>query len=193
MSATNGSAFGTGNVTVSNATLSLAGGGTVSAPTVFTNSGTLSLSDGTGGGALTNATGSNAWFGNIALTGNATVTTGSGSNILYLGVGFYTLGSTLDLGSNTLTLNTTSAATTAPSYEVPFGATMDNANMVINSQIIGSGGITKTGPGTVTIENGTSSPGGITYSKHTGTTLITGGTLIAFGNDQEPVISSNSV
>jgi autotransporter-associated beta strand protein len=184
LSATNGSALGasTGNVTVNGGTLSLAGGGTASAPTVFTKTGTLSLNDGSGGGALVNATGSNAWFGNITLAGNSTVATGS--NILYLGVGYPTMGSTINLGSYTLTLNTSAAATTAPSYEVP--ASMDKANILINSAISGSGGITKTGPGTVTIEGGT----GNTY---TGATTITGGTLIAYGASTHPVISGTSV
>ena len=190
ISATNGSSLGasTGNVTVNGGTLSLAGGGTNTSPTVFTNTGLLSLS---GSSALTNATGSNAWIGNISLTGNATITTGS--NILYLGHGYNSYTNTINVGANTLTFNTTavpaSGAAGQPSYQAYPSYNYDNTNIVVNSVISGAGGgIVKTGSGTLTLfdpHNNTNT--------YTGTTVINGGTLIADGSNQHASISGSGV
>ncbi|MFI5356066.1 MAG: beta strand repeat-containing protein, partial [Opitutales bacterium] len=191
--ASNNAALGAGsaNVTVaSGGTLSLDSGVTVA------NSATLSLA-GTGTsstvGAL-NAAGTagttSQWTGNFALTGNATVS--AANNLLILGNGS-TYANTFNLGSNTLTLNTTSATGVTTTYLNSPSYILDPTNVLVNAKVTGTGGLTKTGAGTATL---ISFPApGVAY---TGTTLVTGGKLIvdgtsANGSTYGPVINSSSV
>ena len=176
----------TGAVTVNtNGTLALAGGVTL------TKSASLSLA-GTGASGSLGALVSNAasgqtsqYSGNITLTGNATV--GVGSGLFIIGEGS-TFTNTIALGANTLTFNTTATPTVSPSF-VPFPSyTLDPANVLVNASISGTGGITKTGAGTLLLyPNAT---GGSTF---TGATTVTGGTLILDAQVNNPAINSNQI
>jgi len=175
-----------GNVTVaSGGTLGLSGGINVVGQT-----GTLFLAGtGVGGtaGALANVSGNNSYEGNIQLSGNATIT--AGANLLYLGVGsptYLTAPNIINLNGNTLTFNATSTTTVAPTYELYGGYNYDPTNILINSDINGTGGIAKTGAGTVTLLT-------VNSNNYTGSTVVTGGTLIVDGNESEPVISGSSL
>jgi len=183
----------TGNVTVSAGTLALAGGAAITAgsPTnaeTITKSGTLSLS-GSGATASTGAlhaagtTGQTSqWLGNITLAGNATIS--AADNLLIIGNSSYT--NTLNLNSNTLTFNTTSATGITPVYLPSPSFILDPTNVLFNSSISGTGGIVKDGSGTVTI---------ISYpsNSYSGATVINDGKLIIGGPNNLPVISSTSV
>jgi len=120
-----------------------------------------------GGGAGTTST----YEGNITLTGDTTFT--ASNNQLVIGDG-YNFDNTLSLGSNTLTLNTTSATGVATTY-APYPAyAMDDSNIIINSVITGTGGVTKTGDGTATLLYFPVVP----TTAYTGDTTITAGTLV---------------
>ncbi len=178
-----GSSSGAVNV-ASGGTLGLSGGINITGQT-----GTLTLS-GTGAagssGALANVSGNNSYEGPIGLAGNATIS--SGANLLYVGVGNNVSTNTIFLGGNTLTLNTTSASgAVTPTYETG-GNAFDATNMMINSTITGSGGITKSGGGIATIYQAGS------QNNFTGTTLVTGGTLIVdAGSSNQSIIPSTNV
>lgn len=183
-----------GNVTVSAGTLALAGGAaiTTGSPTnaqTITKSGTLSLS-GSGASASTGAlhaggsTGqSSQWLGNITLAGNATIS--AADNLLIVGDGT-TYANTINLGASTLTFNTTSASGVTPVYLTAPGYVLDSSNILVNSQISGTGGIVKTGTGTMNLISFPS-------NSFTGSTVVTGGKLIVDGAGNAPVISSTSV
>lgn len=186
--ASGSSSLGAAGATVSvdsGATLSVAGG------TTITKTATLSL-QGSGVSASTGAlhagggTGTTSkWVGNLALTASATAT--AADNLLVIGDGS-TFTNTLSLGSNTLTLHTPSAATVSPVYD-PFPAyTLDPSNIVVNSKITGTGGLTKTGTGTASVLAGAT--GGNTF---TGSTTVTGGKLILDGINNTPAINSTNV
>ncbi len=175
----------TGTVTVNS-------GGTLALDTgvnVTKSTGTLTLT-GTGTsaatGALHNAAASgqtSQWTGDIALGGNATIT--AADNLLILGddVNF---DNTINLGAFTLTLNTTSATGVTPTY-LPYPAyALDPSNIYIAGTITGTGGLAKTGAGTVNLVTDTS-------NSYTGATTITGGKLIVDGVGDAPVISGSSV
>jgi len=175
----------TGAVTVnSGGTLALDTGVNISKST-----GTLTLS-GTGTsastGALHNAAASGQtaqWTGNIALAGNTTIT--AADNLLILGDDM-DFDNTINLGAYTLTLNTTSASGVTPTY-LPYPAYgLDPTNIYIAGTITGTGGLTKTGAGTVNLITNTS-------NSYTGATTITGGKLIVDGVGDNPVISGTSV
>lgn len=174
-----------GTVTVnSGATLALG------AATIITKSATLTLTGvGAAGanGALVagGASGTTSqWNGNITLAGNATV--GAGGNLLILGEGS-TFTNTIGLGANTLTFNTPSAATVTPTYTVP-SYILDPSNILVNSAISGTGGLTKTGTGTLTLMPIAS--GGSTF---TGATTITGGKLIVDSQVNMPALNSTQI
>jgi fibronectin-binding autotransporter adhesin len=145
-----------------------------------------------GGGALVNVSGNNSYQSNITLTGNATIT--AGANLLYLGVGYptsTTAPNSINLNGYTLTFNTTSATGVTPTYEPYPSKAYDATNILVNaSGITGSGGIAKTGAGTVTLDS-------LTSNNFTGNTTVTGGTLIVDGLDNESenhsVLTSNNV
>lgn len=184
----------TGNVTVSGGTLALAGGAAITAgsPTnaqTITKSGTLSLS-GSGATASTGAlhaagsTGQTSqWLGNITLAANATIS--AADNLLIVGDGT-SYANTLNLNGNTLTFNTTSAAGVTPVYLTAPTYVLDSSNILVNSQISGTGGIVKTGAGTLNLISFPS-------NSYTGSTVVTGGKLVVDGAGNAPVISSTSV
>ncbi|MBX3751365.1 MAG: autotransporter-associated beta strand repeat-containing protein, partial [Opitutaceae bacterium] len=157
------------NVTKSTGTLSLTGTGTSAAT-----------------GALHNAAASGQtaqWTGNISLAGNATVT--AADNLLILGDDL-NFDNTINLGSYTLTLNTTSATGVTPTFQPDNSYSLDPTNIYIAGTITGSGGLAKTGAGTVNLIN-------TAANSYTGATTITGGKLIVDGYGDEPIISGSSV
>jgi fibronectin-binding autotransporter adhesin len=119
---------------------------------------------------LTNAGGNNSWQGNIALGGNATISSGPG--VLYVGAGYLgTSGNyknTIALGSSTLTLSAAGTPTGAPTYQGTPGNIYDNSDLMVNSAISGTGGINIAGVGTVTLGNQYNS----TYSGPTNITIL---------------------
>ena len=184
-----------GNVAVSSGgTLALAGGAAITAgsPTnavTITKSGTLDL-NGSGASGATGAlqaagsTGQTSqWVGNITLSGNATIS--AADNLLRVGNGS-TYANTINLGANTLTFNTTSATGVTPAYLTAPTYALDPTNILVNSQISGTGAIVKTGAGTATIISFPS-------NSYTGSTVVTGGKLIVDGAGGAPVVSSTSV
>ncbi len=185
--AANNNALGgaTGAVTVNT-------GGTLALDTgvnITKSTGTLTLT-GTGTsastGALHNAaaTGQTAqWTGNITLGGNATIT--AADNLLILGDDL-NFDNTINLGAFTLTLNTTSATGVTPTYQPDPAYLLDPTNIYIAGTITGTGGLTKTGAGTVNLITDTS-------NSYSGATTVTGGKLIVDGVGDAPVISSSSV
>ncbi|MBP9912477.1 MAG: autotransporter-associated beta strand repeat-containing protein, partial [Opitutaceae bacterium] len=133
----------------SGSTLSVGGGITVTKTT-----GTLSLA-GTGAsgqlGALVagGSTGQTSqWTGDITLTGNTTI--GAADNLLIIGDD-YNFDNKITLGSNTLTLDTTSATGVTPTYASYPAYVLDPSNLYISSTITGTGGVTKTGAGTANL------------------------------------------
>jgi len=175
----------TGAVTVNS-------GGTLALDTginITKSTGTLTLT-GTGTsastGALHNAAASGQtaqWTGNITLGGNTTIT--AADNLLILGDDL-NFDNTINLGSYTLTLNTTSATGVTPTY-LPYPSyLLDPTNIYIAGTITGTGGLTKTGAGTVNLVTDTA-------NSYSGATTITGGKLIVDGVGDAPVISSSSV
>jgi autotransporter-associated beta strand protein len=189
----------TGNVAVSNGgTLALAGGAAITSgsPTnsvTITKSGTLDLngagaSGSTGALQATGSTGQTSqWLGNITLSGNATIS--AADNLLIIGnatVGNY-YNNTLNLGGNTLTIKTTSATGVTPAFLSYSPYLLDQSNILLNSTISGTGGIIKTGAGTLNLVNAG------TANSYSGSTVVTGGTLIIDGPGNAPVISSTSV
>ncbi len=178
-----GSAAGATTV-ASGATLALGGGVTI------TKNGDLNLA-GTGAsgsfGALQagGASGQTSqWLGQIRLTANATI--GAADNLLILGddTGFT---NTLYLGSNNLTVNTTSATGVVTTYDPYPSYILDPANVYLAMQVTGSGGIIKTGAGTLNL---TSFPDPNSY---TGDTVVTGGKMIFDGTSGFAIISSANV
>jgi autotransporter-associated beta strand protein len=180
-----------GDVTVSaGATLALDGG-----LTLDKSGATLSLA-GTGqsnAGALAavGGTGTTTQYdGDLTLTGDATIT--AADNLLILGDND-TFANTIDLGSHTLTLNTTSADGVTPTYG-PFPAyLLDESNLYITGTVTGTGGLTKTGAGTANLIS-FPAPG----QAYTGDTVITGGKLIVDGVGQiagfyDPTINSSQL
>ncbi len=195
----------TGTTTVTAGTLTVNSGAAIGAATsnLVVNGGTLNLNNaaqtvanlsGTGGeinlgsghNLTVNGSANSTWTGNISLpAGNATITTGT--NLLTIGEGNVTWNNTLSLGSNTLTFNTVGAPLNTPVF-LPGGYTLDPANIVINSTITGTGGITKTGTGTLSLIAGAA--GGNTF---TGDLVITGGKVIADSNANTPAVNSNQI
>ncbi len=199
---TNSNSLGaaSGDVTVdAGATLALAGGAAIS-PTNPTNAETITKTGmlrlaGSGVSADTGAlhAGGSAgqtsqWLGNITLTGDATIS--AADNLLRIGDGV-SYDDTISLSSHTLTLHTSSsdgvaaynlAVPTEP-YEI-----FNPTNILINSSISGTGGLTKTGDGTATLLAFFLNPN--TYS---GETLITGGKLVIDSGGFTEVISSNDI
>jgi autotransporter-associated beta strand protein len=184
-----------GNVSVSSGgTLALAGGAAITAgsPTntvTISKTGTLDL-NGSGAAGATGAlqaagsTGQTSqWLGNTTLSGNATIS--AADNLLILGNGT-TYANTINLSGNTLTFNTTSATGVTPVYLTAPTYTLDATNILVNAQISGTGGIVKTGAGTVSLFSFPS-------NTYTGSTVVTGGKLIVDGAGNAPVISSTSV
>jgi autotransporter-associated beta strand protein len=175
----------------SGGTLALAGSGTPAAPMTITKSASLSLA-GTGAagsnGALvaSGATGTVSQFnGNISLAGNTTI--GAADNLLTLGEG-NTFTNTLNLGANTLTVNTPVAATATPIYSALPSYLLDKTNVQINSAISGTGGITKTGAGTLSLV--AVATGGNTF---TGDLVIQGGKVIVDGVTNTPGVASGNI
>jgi autotransporter-associated beta strand protein len=175
----------------------LAGGAavTLANPTnaeTITKSAMLTLSgngDGSAKGALHagDSGETSQWLGNITLNANATIS--AADNLLRLGNGTL-YNNTISLGSNTLTLHTSSATggivpVNLADNTVPYDI-FDATNLLINSSISGTGGLTKTGAGTATIVSFPS-------NSFSGATLITGGKLIIDGGGNAPIISSTSV
>ena len=143
---------GGGTTTVqSGGTLALSGSIKDDNQTLITISGTGDTANG-GTGAIQNISGNNTLIGPIALAGDATITSDAGS--LYLGddTALDPFSEPINLGASTLTFNT------------------DTGSITVGSTITGTGGITKTGSGTLLLENGINS--------FTGTTNIKDGTLI---------------
>ena len=161
----------TGTTTLTAGTLTVNSTGSLSAATanlVVNTGSTLNLNNsaqtianlsGTGGqinlGANHNLTVNGAanstWTGNMALTaGPATITSGSNLVIIGDGTNFTT---NITLGGNTLTFNTGGTPAIPPAQLVPgLGPYMlDPTNILVNSKITGAGGITKNGPGTLTL------------------------------------------
>lgn len=177
-----------GNILVNaGATLALAGGVNV------TRSGTLTL-NGNGTSASTGAlhaaggTGTTSqWTGSVTVNSPSTIT--AADNLLIIGNGatgqFNTTTLTLNAGA---TFHTPSAPTVTPVYLPAPSYVLDPANIVIHSQITGSGGITKTGDGTLSIIRGTSVP-----NTFTGDTVITGGKLIVDGPSNQAHLSSTNI
>lgn len=143
----NASALGSGSTTTvaSGGTLALSGGITVATETNLSLTGTGA----SGSGALRNTSGNNLWDGNITLGGNTTITSVGGQ--LKLG-DQTTFADTLALGSNTLTFDTS------------------GGDIWVNSIIGGTGGVTKTGTGTLTYY--------ADQNTYTGTTRHNDGTFI---------------
>jgi len=147
-----------------------------------------------GAGALQNVSGSNSWEGNISLSGSTTISSAANS-LLYLG--HNTPGSnstnTISLGTNTLTFDVTGAGV-VPTYQVFSGYTYAPTNVMINSSISGTGGLTVTGGGTVTLMtyNTTQDSAGVPNS-FSGATAVNQGTLIVSGTNNTDVLSSSSV
>lgn len=177
-----------GNILVNaGATLALAGGVNV------TRTGTLTLNgNGTSAstGALHAAGGSGTtsqWTGSVTVDTPATIT--AANNLLIIGNGatgqFNTTTLTLNAGA---TFHTPSTPTVTPVYLPAPSYVLDPANIVIHSQITGSGGITKTGDGTLSIIRGTSVP-----NTFTGDTVITGGKLIVDGPSNQAHLSSTNI
>ncbi len=156
---------GTAGTTVTNgATLQIDGGRLTTSNGLLTVAGT-----GSGSGALIGSGGNNRWNGNITLSGNTTVST-SGTGYLALGITTTAYNreldppappsdpTTLNLGSNTLTITGTTTA-------------VDNRAVYVNSRITGTGNVVvnmtnpadearftanlNTYTGTTTIANGT--------------------------------------
>ncbi len=158
---------GTAGTTVTNgATLQIDGGRLTTSNGLLTIAGT-----GAGGtGALIGSGGNNRWNGNITLSGNTTVST-SGTGYLALGItttaynreldppAAPTDPTTLDLGSNTLTITGTTSA-------------VDNRAVYVNARITGTGNV---------VVNMTNPADEARYTAnlntYTGTTTIANGTL----------------
>ena len=121
---------------------------------------------------FSNGATNNSWQGNIALGGNATISSGPG--VLYIGAGYIGAGNagnyknTISLGSSTLTLSGGGTPTGAPSYQGAPGNTYDNSDLMVNSAISGSGGLNIAGVGTVTLGNQYNS----TYTGATNVTIL---------------------
>jgi fibronectin-binding autotransporter adhesin len=184
--ATNNSSLGgaSGAVTVAaGATLAL-GGGTTITKTAMLNLAGDGVSAGAGALQAAGTTGQTSqWAGDITLTGNTTIT--AADNLLILGDDL-NFDNTINLGSYTLTLNTTSGTGVTPTY-LPYAPyILDPTNIYITSVITGSGGLTKTGDGTVNLISFPS-------NSYTGDTVITGGKLIVDGAGNAPVVSSSQV
>jgi fibronectin-binding autotransporter adhesin len=184
--ATNSSSLGgaSGAVTVaSGATLALGGGANIT-KTAMLNLAGDGVSAGAGALQAAGTTGQTSqWAGDITLTGNTTIT--AADNLLILGDDL-NFDNTINLGSYTLTLNTTSGTGVTPTY-LPYAPyILDPTNIYITSVITGSGGLTKTGDGTVNLISFPS-------NSYTGDTVITGGKLIVDGAGNAPVVSSSQV
>ena len=142
----NANALGSGGTTTvqSGGTLALSNNITVATETNLSLAGTGA----SGAGALRNTSGNNLWDGNISLAGNTTITSVGGQ--LKLG-DQSSFTDTLSLGANTLTLNTA------------------GGDLWVNSIISGTGGVTKTGSGTLTYY--------MDENTYTGTTTVQDGKL----------------
>lgn len=163
---------------------------TIADGTTMTYSGTLSL-NGTGATATTGALHggtasgqSSAWDGSLALTGNTTISSGSG--LLSIGNGYY-FNDTLNLGANTITFNTTATPTVTPVLVPTPSYILDPANIVVNAAITGTGGLNKTGPGTLLLIPA------INPSTFTGNTTVTGGKLIVDNQENSSALSSTNI
>jgi autotransporter-associated beta strand protein len=199
----NNSALGLANASVApttnvygGATLNIAGGVDIlpagnypdPVPTLNLNSnggGTNAVLGTTGtGGAVS------AYEGNIVLGGNATIS--AGAALFYIGQGPTTgyTNTTINLGSNTLTLTPTSATGYTSTYQNSGTGSysLDPTNILINSNITGSGGLTVNGPGTVTLF-----PLLTSVAAYTGATTVTQGTLIVDGTSDNAAINSNNI
>ena len=166
-SALGGATGGAVNV-AGGASLSLSGGINVTGQTGLL---TLNSNGSATAATLTNAGGNNSWQGNLALGGNATISSGPG--VLYVGAGYIGLGNagnyknTISLGAHTLTLTANGTPSGAPSYQGVPGNTYDNSDLMVNSAISGTGGLNVNGSGTVTLGNQYNS----TYSGATAITI----------------------
>ncbi len=104
-------------------------------------------------GAIQNITGVNTLRSNVTLAGNATITANAGTLNFGLEGTDNPWDRSINLGANTLTLNTAAGA-----------------NIDTRFDITGTGGLTKTGAGSVTLNNG--------WNSYTGTTRINDGKLV---------------
>jgi len=153
VTATSSGALGvgsTGSTVAAGATVSLQNNITIASEPL-----TLAGAGVGGGGALVSSSGNNRWGGNITLSGDATITSGSGA-FLSLGSTAYT--QTIDLGNSTLTFD-------------------GSGNITNNSAITGTGSVVKTGTGTVHYYT-------TQLDTYTGTTTVKQGTLILDNLDQ---------
>lgn len=180
-----------GATTVSaGATLAIAGGTNLSKTGALTLTGTGTSST-TGALHAAGATGTiSQWSGDLVLAGNTTVT--AADNILKIGNDL-TFANTINLGANTLTLNATSPTSIPLTYLFAPSYAIDPTNIYITSTISGTGGLTKTGAGALTLIS-------FPLNTYTGDTTVLGGTMIVDGSGgspapggARPVISSNNV
>ncbi len=179
--------FGYGDVTLSAGTLDFPGGGViqVDATSATINSvlsgGTLAALNKLGTGIL--VLGGNNTFSNTLSIAQGTVRMGASGDILPVAAVQVSSGATLDLNGNSVAIGSLGAAGFSVNSTVNLGSgTLTNlgigANTRYDGAIIGSGGLTMTGTNTLGLI-GTNSPSLNTF---TGKTVILGGTLSIFGD-----------
>jgi autotransporter-associated beta strand protein len=177
-----------GNVTVSaGATLALDAGTTIVRSGLLTLNGAGAAVD---AGALHAAGGTastSQWNGSITVSTASTIS--AADNLLIVGNG-----ATGQFNSTTLTLNsdvtfhTPNTAAVVPTYLPAPSYVLDPANIMVHSRITGSGGLIKTGDGTLSIIRGTS-----VENTFTGDTQVLGGKLIVEGPSNKAHLSSTNI